>query len=97
MAGEAPNSQSPTSTVDQPPASVDATIDSTGLGGTTSSCNNNNVVETTSNVVVEREKSLEYAEELMERGSKANKEDDFAESTDCFSRALEIRLGFIKP
>ncbi|XP_071711177.1 uncharacterized protein [Rutidosis leptorrhynchoides] len=92
MADEAPASQNLNSTVDQPPASVDATIDSTGLGGTASSCNNNSVVETKSDVV-ERENSLEYAEELMERGSKANKEDDFAESTDCFSRALEIRVA----
>lgn len=40
----------------------------------------------------EKEKSLKYVEELMERGSTVNKEEDYAEVNDCFSRALEIRL-----
>ncbi|KAI3785009.1 hypothetical protein L1987_44117 [Smallanthus sonchifolius] len=94
MADEAPTSQNPAPSVDQAPASVDATIDSTGLGGTSSSCNNNNVVETSGLTSDgEMEKSLEYAEELMERGSKANKEEDYVEATDCFSRALEIRAA----
>ncbi|KAI3726242.1 hypothetical protein L1987_66039 [Smallanthus sonchifolius] len=94
MADGAPTSQIPAPTVDQAPASVDATIDSTGLGGTSSSCNNNNVVETSGLTSDgEMEKSLEYAEELMERGSKANKEEDYVEATDCFSRALEIRAA----
>ncbi|KAI3500535.1 hypothetical protein L1887_36357 [Cichorium endivia] len=92
MADEAPTSQDLAPNGNQAPASVDATIDSTGQGGTASSCNNNNVVETSGLTSDgEREKSLEYAEELMERGSKANKEEDYAEATDCFSRALEIR------
>nr|XP_043615526.1 protein HGV2 [Erigeron canadensis] len=73
--------------------SVDATIDSTGFGGTASSCNNNNVAETSSGVTSETEKSLAYADELMEKGSKASKLDDFSEATDCFSRALEIRVA----
>ncbi|GKA85707.1 NASP-related protein sim3-like protein, partial [Tanacetum coccineum] len=74
----------------QQPTSVDATINSTG--GTISSCNNNNVIET-SGVTSDDDnkvKSLEYAEELMEKGYKASKEDDYAEATDCYSRALEI-------
>ncbi|KAI7729061.1 hypothetical protein M8C21_004328 [Ambrosia artemisiifolia] len=80
---------------DEPPtASVDATIDSTGLGGTASSCNTNSVVETsTLTSDGDKEKSLEYAEELMDKGSKANKEEDYAEAVDCFSRALEIRVA----
>lgn len=41
----------------------------------------------------EGEKLLEYAQELMERGSKASKEGDYAEAVDCFSRALEIRAA----
>ncbi|KAJ0457614.1 putative tetratricopeptide-like helical domain superfamily [Helianthus annuus] len=90
MADEPP----PSPSADQPPASVDATIDSTGLGGTASSCNTNSVVETsTLTSDGEREKSLEYAEELMEKGSMANKEEDYAEAVDCFSRALEIRVA----
>ncbi|KAL7606045.1 hypothetical protein Lser_V15G20491 [Lactuca serriola] len=94
MADEAPTSQDLAPNGNQAPASVDATIDSTGQGGTASSCNNNNVVETSGLTSDgEREKSLEYAEELMDRGSKANKEEDYAEATDCFSRALEIRAA----
>ncbi|GMH24098.1 hypothetical protein Nepgr_025941 [Nepenthes gracilis] len=40
-----------------------------------------------------REKSLEFADELMEKGAKAIKDCDFAEATECFSRALEIRAA----
>ncbi|XP_076953945.1 NASP-related protein sim3-like [Bidens hawaiensis] len=78
----------PTSQNPAPPASVDATIDSAGLGRTSSSCS---IVETSP--LKSDGKSLEYAEELMERGSNANKEEDYAEATDCFSRALEIRAA----
>ncbi|KAK1422001.1 hypothetical protein QVD17_24824 [Tagetes erecta] len=88
MADEAPTSQNPT------PPSVDATINSTGLGGQSSSCDNSSVVETSAPTSDEdREKSIEYADELMDKGSKANKEEDYAEATDCFSRALEIRVA----
>ncbi|KAK9054067.1 hypothetical protein SSX86_025143 [Deinandra increscens subsp. villosa] len=94
MADEAPTSQNPPPIVDQSPASVDATINSTGLGDTASSCGNQSVVETSGLTSDgEKEKSVEYAEELMDRGSKANKEEDYAEATDCFSRALEIRVA----
>lgn len=41
------------------------------------------------------EKTLADADELMEKGSKATKEGDYAEAVDCFSRAVEIRLGFL--
>ncbi|KAI3760894.1 hypothetical protein L1987_51296 [Smallanthus sonchifolius] len=92
MADEAPISQNPAPSADQAPASVDATINSAGLGDTASSCST--VVETSGLTSDgEREKSIEYAEELMERGSKANKEEDYTEATDCFSRALEIRVA----
>lgn len=40
------------------------------------------------------EKSLEFAEELMDKGNKAMKENDFGEAADNFSRALEIRFVF---
>ncbi|KAK1433016.1 hypothetical protein QVD17_09920 [Tagetes erecta] len=94
MADEAPTSRKLSLSVDQASASVNAVIDSTGLGGTSSSCNNNNVAETSGITSDgEREKSLEYAEELMEKGSKANKDEDYVEATDCFSRALEIRAA----
>ncbi|KAL4581838.1 hypothetical protein LXL04_006370 [Taraxacum kok-saghyz] len=97
MADEAPTSQDLAPNGNQTPASVNATIDSTGQGGTgttASSCNNNNVAEASGLTFDgDREKSLEYAEELMDKGSKANKEEDFAEATDCFSRALEIRAA----
>ncbi|XVE87227.1 hypothetical protein DITRI_Ditri18aG0099300 [Diplodiscus trichospermus] len=75
-------------------ASIEATIESAVQGGTESTCNNNNNAE--SCVVasdVDREKTLEFADELTEKGSKAFKENDFAEAADCFSRALEIRVA----
>jgi nuclear autoantigenic sperm protein len=40
------------------------------------------------------QKSLDMAVELMDRGNKAMKENDFAEAADNFSRALEIRFNF---
>ena len=43
------------------------------------------------------EKTLERAEELFDKGSKAIEEGDFVEAVDCLSRALEIRLGFLAP
>ncbi|KAL5987171.1 hypothetical protein ACLOJK_041168 [Asimina triloba] len=39
-------------------------------------------------------KALEYADELMEKGMKAKKADEFVEAIDCFSRALEIRSDY---
>ena len=72
-------------------ASNEATIDSNAQGGAESSCNDTFASPSDP----DREKSLEYADQLMEKGSKAVKEGDFAEATDCFSRALEIRLGFL--
>nr|VDD47822.1 unnamed protein product [Brassica oleracea] len=50
--------------------------------GTESTCNN----------AAESEKTLEFADELAEKGSLFLKESDFAEAVDCFSRALEIRV-----
>ena len=61
--------------------SHDVTADST--------CNDNNNGETS-----DPEKSLDFAVELLEKGSTALKENDFSEAVDCFSRALEIRSGF---
>ncbi|KAE8697337.1 cycloartenol synthase-like [Hibiscus syriacus] len=74
--------------------SVEATIDCAVPGGSELTCNNNSNGE--SCVVasdVGREKTLEFADELTEKGSKAFKEDDFSEAADCFSRALEIRVA----
>ncbi|KAF2585719.1 hypothetical protein F2Q70_00033829 [Brassica cretica] len=53
--------------------------------GTESTCNNNDNA-------AESEKTLEFADELAEKGSLFLKECDFAEAVDCFSRALEIRV-----
>lgn len=38
--------------------------------------------------------SLEYADLLTKQGDKASKDKDYTEATECYSRALEIRLGF---
>ncbi|XP_011025672.1 PREDICTED: protein HGV2 [Populus euphratica] len=50
-------------------------------------CNDNNNGETS-----DPEKSLDFAVELLEKGSTALKENDFSEAVECFSRALEIRV-----
>ncbi|GMP28202.1 hypothetical protein CsSME_00003845 [Camellia sinensis var. sinensis] len=92
MADEAPTSETPPQIAEQTPASVEATIESNSQGGTHSSCNNNDkTCAPTSDG--DREKSLEYADELMERGSKAAKDRDYPEAAECYSRALEIRVG----
>ncbi|CAN1343508.1 NASP-related protein sim3 [Linum perenne] len=67
--------------------SIEATIESNALGGAESTCNND-----TGGGGGEENNSLEFAEELKERGTKALKEDDFEEAVECFSRALEIRV-----
>lgn len=41
--------------------------------------------------------TLEQAQELFDRGSKAIEDEDFVDAVDCLSRALEIRLGFPFP
>ncbi|KHG05165.1 Histone-binding N1/N2 [Gossypium arboreum] len=74
--------------------SIEATVESAVQGGTESTCNNNNNANGSEPASdVDREKTLEFADELTENGSKAFKENDFAEAADCFSRALEIRVG----
>lgn len=80
-------------------ASIEATVESLVQGGTESTCNNNNNNAGESAVTdfvseEEREKTLEFADELTEKGSVFLKEMDFAEAVDCFSRALEIRFPF---
>ncbi|CAL5441975.1 unnamed protein product [Camellia sinensis] len=78
-------------------ASVEATIESNAEGGTESSCDNINLINLQTSTLTtsdgDREKSLEYADELMERGSKASKDHDYSEATDCYSRSLEIRAA----
>lgn len=100
MAEEQANSNVQEPTPDPNQNSVEATIESgVDFGATESTCNNNNNDSNNneSSVVTsdaEFQKSLEYADELMVRGSKASQDRDYAEATDYYSRALEIRLGF---
>ncbi|XWS33699.1 hypothetical protein CRYUN_Cryun22dG0105400 [Craigia yunnanensis] len=69
-------------------------IESVAQGGTESTCNNKNNAENCRLASdVDPEKTLEFADELAEKGSKAFRENDFAEAADCFSRALEIRVA----
>ncbi|KAL1188886.1 hypothetical protein V5N11_001001 [Cardamine amara subsp. amara] len=75
-------------------ASIEATVESAVQGGTESTCNNNAAESAAIDFSdEEREKTLEFAEELTEKGSAFLKENDFAEAVDCFSRALEIRVA----
>ncbi|KAK2657339.1 hypothetical protein Ddye_010391 [Dipteronia dyeriana] len=75
-------------------ASVEATIESAAEGATESTCNNNDNVGETSGVSADedREKTVEFSDELIYRGRLALKESDYSEASDCFSRALEIRV-----
>ncbi|XP_051114784.1 NASP-related protein sim3 [Andrographis paniculata] len=97
MAEEMENfgAQAPVS--EQNPNSVEATIESNvGCEATESTCNNISNSNGGSSVVSsedEREKTLEYADELMALGSKAAKDQDYTEATDYYSRALEIRVA----
>lgn len=92
-----------------PQPSTDAVVGSHNPigGGTESACDDVNNMSSasggnagTSTVTSDGgkiEKPLELADELFERGSKALKDGDFAEATDCCSRALEIRSdSFLK-
>ncbi|EXB96705.1 Nuclear autoantigenic sperm protein [Morus notabilis] len=72
-------------------ASNEATMESGVLGGTMeSTCNNDNVSAATSDA--EGEKSLELADQLMEKGSQALKDSDYGEAAEFFSRALVFFL-----
>ncbi|KAL5819481.1 hypothetical protein ACOSQ4_023323 [Xanthoceras sorbifolium] len=84
-----------TETLEANKASVEATIESATEGATESTCNNNDNVGETSGVSADddREKTVEFADELMDRGKIALKESDYSEASDCFSRALEIRVA----
>lgn len=97
MAEEAAVSEITSPPVEQNQNSVNATIESGAQGGTESTCNNiNNSNNAESSVVTsdgDREKSLEYAHELMVKGSKASKDGDYGEAVECYSRALEIRVA----
>lgn len=74
---------------------AEATLESdcSALCGTESTITNHNAAETSAPASdVDREKSLEYADELLQQGYKEMKENDFSEAAENFSRALEIRL-----
>lgn len=75
--------------------SVEATMESAADGAAESTCNNVSVGETSCvSADEDREKTAEFSDELMDRGRNAFKDGDYTEASDCFSRALEIRLGF---
>ncbi|KAK1363874.1 NASP-related protein sim3 [Heracleum sosnowskyi] len=73
-------------------ASVDATIESNPVGGTESTCNTTKH-PTGESSDPENLNSLKHADELMEKGALASKDRDYAEASDCYSRALEIRAS----
>ncbi|KAM1810528.1 hypothetical protein ACFX12_027277 [Malus domestica] len=73
--------------------SNEATITEVAQGGAESTCNNDRAEASAVSSDGDREKSLEFANELIEKGSKAVKDSDYGEATECFSRALEIRVA----
>ncbi|XP_022158694.1 NASP-related protein sim3 [Momordica charantia] len=102
MADEGPPSEVSV-TVDKPKVdeslnASEVTIESNAQGGVESSSNCSNDKNAATEATAQTsdgsgEKSLEMAEELLEKGSKAMKDNDFNEAVDCFSRALEIRAA----
>ncbi|KAJ7944367.1 Tetratricopeptide repeat (TPR)-like superfamily protein [Quillaja saponaria] len=88
----ADETQNPNS-VEKSKTSIEATIESYNQGGTESTCNNNAAENSSLTSDVDHEKSLEYADDLMDKGSKAMKGNDYTEATEYFSRALEIRAS----
>ncbi|XP_050388226.1 uncharacterized protein LOC126805423 [Argentina anserina] len=100
MAEEA--TASVTETLAQPNAAAatsnEATIETATEAGTESTCNNSILDKPEASAVTsssggDREKTLEFADELMEKGDIAMKESDFGEASECFSRSLEIRVA----
>ncbi|KAK4346542.1 hypothetical protein RND71_032881 [Anisodus tanguticus] len=93
----AANSEITSPMAEQNQDSVNATIESGIQGATESTCNNNNNNNNAESSAVtsdgDRDKSLEYADELMVKGSNASKDGDYAEAVECYSRALEIRVA----
>ncbi|KAF2283650.1 hypothetical protein GH714_013255 [Hevea brasiliensis] len=75
--------------------SNEATIESNAQEGADSTCNNisNSGEDSILTSNGDQEKSLGFAAELSERGTKALKESDYGEAADCFSRALEISVS----
>ncbi|TQE08512.1 hypothetical protein C1H46_005818 [Malus baccata] len=73
--------------------SNEATITEVAQGGTESTCNNESAEASAISSNGDRKKSLEFADKLMEKGSKKVKDSDFGEATECFSHALEIRVA----
>jgi Flp pilus assembly protein TadD len=93
MASESSVTETKTAPIENQ-TSVEATIKgstttSSQGGAADSTCNDDNNGETS-----DPRKSLDFAVELSEKGTNALKENDFSEAVECFSRALEIRLGF---
>ena len=81
--------------LDKSGITVEATLESAGHGGAESVSNGDNAAEASAAASgSDPQKSLELADELMEKGNKAMKENDFGEAADNFSRALEIRFVF---
>ncbi|KAJ1419087.1 Tetratricopeptide-like helical domain superfamily [Sesbania bispinosa] len=70
--------------------SVDAAVESTAHGGAEPASNAEASCEASGS---DGPKSLDLAAELMDKGNKAMKENDFGEAADNFSRALEIRVA----
>ncbi|KAF1861930.1 hypothetical protein Lal_00026416 [Lupinus albus] len=91
MAEESPASETSV-TMPQPveAVTVDGTLTESGISVETNSdfiSNNNNAAEASAPA------SLELADELMDKGDKAMKIDDYGDAADNFSRALEIRVA----
>ncbi|EPS64044.1 hypothetical protein M569_10737, partial [Genlisea aurea] len=94
MAEEASDFAVKVSAADGNGNSVEAAMHSGIDGGNSVSADGKTFPESSvENCSGDREKSLEYADELMAAASKAAEDRDYAEASDCYSRALEIRVA----
>lgn len=76
--------------------SIEATIESAVRGGTQSTCNNENNTESCGIAPdIGQAKTLEFTDELTEKGSKAFKENDFTQVPISFAVPLKSGLNLV--
>jgi nuclear autoantigenic sperm protein len=100
MVEEAPTASETSVTMPQPTEPVAVVVDGTlnhdehDKNGITVNATIESAAVSDAATSSDGQKSLDMAVELMDKGNKAMKENDFAEAADNFSRALEIRFNF---
>jgi nuclear autoantigenic sperm protein len=100
MVEEAPTASETSVTMPQPTEPVAVVVDGTlnhdehDKNGITVNATIESAAVSDAATSSDGQKSLDMAVELMDKGNKAMKKNDFGEAADNFSRALEIRFDF---